>query len=75
MVAVSPEGFEKGAAIELARRGRWSLNAAVTDRSAGANLGRDLLATPLIDIEAAAGAGYYYDSRRWHPNVGFNLRF
>lgn len=74
-MAVSPEGFEKGAALELARRGRWSLNAAVTDRSAGGNVGRDLLATSLIDIEAAAGAGYYYDSRRWLPNIGLNLRF
>lgn len=61
--------------MELARRRAWSINAAITNRSAGMNIARDIIRSPFIDVEAAAGAGWYYASERWLPNVGLNLRF
>jgi hypothetical protein len=74
-VGVSPEGFEKGAAVELARRGAWSVNGVLTNRSAGANIARDIIRTRWIDAEAAVGAGWYYQSEKVLPSAGFNLRF
>ena len=74
-MGVSPAGIERGAAVELARRGLWSVNAVVTNRSAGAGVARDLLQSPLIDVAAQIGAGYYWEREKVLPNAGLVLRF
>ena len=67
--------MERGAAVELARSGLWAVDATITNRSAGLAVARDIISTPLIDVAAAVGGGYYWQLERVLPSAGMVLRF